>query len=142
MNTVISLNRKYNRPDDILGGGVRLLRRVSGSDTESATILIRGGPGTGKSVLATEWAVQVAHSLKADVLYVCTEILPTEVIVQHLGFTDNVPVVDLSTQVRKTTDVTTIVVGLTEPERKDLDGEEFITNFDFGGMLLDLFRIR
>lgn len=79
--------------DLVLGGGPRLLRRVSGSNKESATVLVRGGPGAGKSVLATDLALRLARALGGDVLYACVELLPNEVLAQRMGFDSFDPLV-------------------------------------------------
>jgi len=84
--------------DLALGGGIRFVRRTHVADRESATLLIRGGPGTGKSVLAEDLALRLATELEGDVLYVCVEVLPSEVRAQRMGFEpfDPACVVDLS----------------------------------------------
>jgi KaiC/GvpD/RAD55 family RecA-like ATPase len=84
--------------DLALGGGFRFLRRTHDERLESATVLIRGGPGTGKSVLAEDVALRLAAKLGGDVLYVCVEVLPSEILAQRMGFDgfDSKYVVDLS----------------------------------------------
>lgn len=64
--------------DVILGGGWRLVERLPG--LESATVLLRGGPGTGKSLLAVDVALALAEALKGDVVVACVEMLPSEFI--------------------------------------------------------------
>lgn len=70
--------------DLLLGGGIRVLRRWEDLD-ESATILLRGPPGSGKTVLGLQLAGALARALGADVAYGCVEILPTELAAQHAG---------------------------------------------------------
>lgn len=131
--------------DLVLGGGMRLLHRIAGSSAESATILVRGGPGVGKSVLATDLARRMARAVGGDVLYVCIEVLPSEVIAQCMGFDDFDPTtaIDLAqAEARKTSgDRPTLVVGMTEMETNhpDEDGEGGVP--DLGQMILDLLRL-
>ncbi len=66
--------------DVILGGGWRLIERLPGR--ESATVVIRGGPGTGKTLLAVDVALSLAGALKGDVVVACVEILPSEYFAQ------------------------------------------------------------
>jgi len=61
----------------VLGGGVRLVSRGEGIPG-STTILIRGAPGTGKTVLGVHLATTIARLLECDVAYGCVEILPPE----------------------------------------------------------------
>ncbi len=128
--------------DLVLGGGVRLLRRIAGSKSESATVLVRGGPGTGKSVLATDIALRLARAVGGDVLYVCIEVLPREVIAQRMGFDgfDPATAIDLSVpEARKTGDAgPMLVVGMTEMEMVSLEEGG---GPDLGRMILDLVRI-
>jgi KaiC/GvpD/RAD55 family RecA-like ATPase len=70
--------------DLVLGGGVHLLERVKGSG-ESATLLIRGPAGSGKTVFGTQLAASIARALQTDVAYGCVELLPTELRAQHEG---------------------------------------------------------
>jgi KaiC/GvpD/RAD55 family RecA-like ATPase len=128
--------------DLVLGGGVRVLRRISGMPTESATVLVRGGPGTGKSVLATDLALRLARAVGGDVLYVCIEVLPREVIAQRMGFDgfDPASAIDLAEpEARKTSSTEPmLVVGMTEAENVS---EEEGGGPDLGSMILDLVRI-
>lgn len=61
----------------VLGGGVCLVSREE-AVAGSTTVLIRGGPGTGKTVLGTHIATAIAELLQCDVAYGCVEILPPE----------------------------------------------------------------
>lgn len=61
----------------VLGGGVRLVSRGEGI-AGSTTILVRGAPGTGKTVLGLHIATAIASLLHCDVAYGCVEILPPE----------------------------------------------------------------
>lgn len=128
--------------DLVLGGGPRLLCRMAGSSSESATMLVRGGPGTGKSVLATDLALRLARAIGSDVLYVCVEILPSEVIAQRMGFDgfDPTQAIDLAQQdARKASgDNPTLVVGMTEMEMGSTEGGEIP---DLGRLILDLARV-
>jgi len=128
--------------DLVLGGGVRLLHRISGSSAESATLLVRGGPGTGKSVLAADIAMRMARAVGGDVLYVCIEVLPSEVIAQRMGFDgfDPATAIDLAqADSRKTSgDSPTLVVGMTEME---MGPPEEGGTPDLGQMILDLLRL-
>lgn len=74
-----------NGLDLVLGGGLRFLERVPGAG-ESATILVRGAAGTGKTLLAMHIAAAVAERLKADVAVACIELLPRELEAQLAGF--------------------------------------------------------
>jgi KaiC/GvpD/RAD55 family RecA-like ATPase len=126
--------------DLVLGGGFRLLRRVDGSASESATVLIRGGPGAGKSVFAADAALRLAHALGGDVLYVCIEILPREVLAQRMGFDGFNParVIDLADpSVRKVAGAgPTLVAGMTEMDFPAEGGTP-----DLGRMIVDLVRL-
>ena len=68
--------------DLVLGGGIRLLQRVDGA-AESATLLIRGPAGSGKTILGTQLAASIARKLRTDVAYGCVELLPVELRAQH-----------------------------------------------------------
>lgn len=70
--------------DLVLGGGVVGVRR-GGSEREGAVILIRGAPGTGKTILAMVLASSLARTFEADVVHGCVEILPEELAAQHEG---------------------------------------------------------
>ncbi len=66
--------------DVILGGGWRLIERLPGR--ESATVVLRGGPGTGKTLLSVDVALALARALDGDVVVACVELLPTEYFAQ------------------------------------------------------------
>lgn len=66
--------------DVLLSGGWRLVRRHG--ERESAVVLLRGGPGAGKSLWGLEAARVLAGALGGDVLVACVEILPTEFVAQ------------------------------------------------------------
>ena len=55
--------------DAILGGGWRLIERLPGR--ESATVVLRGGPGTGKTLLSVDVALALARALDGDVVVAC-----------------------------------------------------------------------
>lgn len=124
--------------DLALGGGFRFVRRTPKQDRESATILIRGGPGTGKSVLAEDLALRLAAELGGDALYACLEVLPSEVMAQRMGFEnfDEEGVVDLSQPKRKPTGRTapSLILGMSEIPASE-DGP------DLGRVLLDFVRV-
>lgn len=71
--------------DLILGGGLPILARGAHGTyyPPSATVLIRGGPGSGKTVLGTQIAGSLGRALGCDVAYACVEMLPTELAAQH-----------------------------------------------------------
>ncbi len=125
--------------DLILGGGPRLLRRFPGGSRESATLLVRGGPGTGKSVLAADVAWRMARAVGGDVLYVCVEILPSEVLAQRMGFDgfDPATAIDLAQPeaCKASGDGPTLVVGMAEMDT-DEDGVP-----DLGSMIRELAQI-
>jgi KaiC/GvpD/RAD55 family RecA-like ATPase len=54
-------------------------------DTPQTTILIRGGPGSGKTILATQLASLFAAKFSSDVVYACVNILPSELAAQAEG---------------------------------------------------------
>lgn len=66
--------------DVVLGGGWCLVERLPGK--ESATVLLRGGPGTGKTLLSVDIALALAGALGGDVLVGCVELLPSEFVAQ------------------------------------------------------------
>ncbi|MBZ0117390.1 MAG: hypothetical protein K8H88_10365, partial [Sandaracinaceae bacterium] len=68
--------------DLVLGGGVRLLSRVEGREP-SATLLVRGGPGAGKTTLGYQLATQLAAARGGDVAYGCVELWPAELEAQR-----------------------------------------------------------
>ena len=62
--------------DVLLGGGFRLVKRLP--EKESATVLVRGGAGAGKTLVALHAAIELAKALGGDVAVGCVEILPSE----------------------------------------------------------------
>ncbi|MBI5491114.1 MAG: hypothetical protein HY905_27530 [Deltaproteobacteria bacterium] len=70
--------------DLVLGGGLPLLAR-QGEAEPSTSILLRGGPGAGKTILAMQLALAVARHMRSDVAYACVELLPRELQAQHEG---------------------------------------------------------
>lgn len=125
--------------DLALAGGVRLVRRSRAGEGESAILLIRGGPGVGKSVLAQDLALRLAEKVGGDALCFCVEVLPSEVVAQRMGFEgfDPAHVVDLSRRGLRDTEVTrpVLVLGMMDAPT-DADGVP-----DLGGSLLELHRI-
>ncbi|MBI4952335.1 MAG: hypothetical protein HY908_09895 [Myxococcales bacterium] len=80
--------------DMMLGGPLAVVPRA-GEGKDNTTILVRGGPGVGKTVFATHLATQLAQHWKADVVYACVELLPTELAAQHEGIHSNHPPADV-----------------------------------------------
>ena len=68
----------------LLGGGIPVLKRHEDFG-ESATLLVRGPPGSGKTILGVQLAGSLARSLGCDVAYGCVELLPSELAAQHAG---------------------------------------------------------
>ena len=68
----------------LLGGGIPVLKRHENFG-ESATLLVRGPPGSGKTILGVQLAGSLARSLGCDVAYGCVELLPSELAAQHAG---------------------------------------------------------
>lgn len=66
----------------LLGGGVPVIKRAQDLEA-SASILVRGPPGSGKTILGLQLAGSIARYLRADVAYGCVEILPSEIAAQH-----------------------------------------------------------
>jgi KaiC/GvpD/RAD55 family RecA-like ATPase len=66
----------------LLGGGVPMIKRAQDLE-ESVAILVRGPPGSGKTILGLQLAGSLARSLGVDVAYGCVEILPSEIAAQH-----------------------------------------------------------
>lgn len=125
--------------DLALGGGFRFVRRSHEGDRESCTLLIRGGPGVGKSVLAEDLALRLAAAVEGDALYFCVEVLPSEILAQRMGFDDFDParVVDLSRKGHREPSLTkpSLVLGMLDA----LVDEQGVP--DVGRALLDLHRI-
>jgi KaiC/GvpD/RAD55 family RecA-like ATPase len=71
--------------DLVLGGGIPAVRRADDL-LPSTTLLVRGPPGSGKSVFGTQLAGALARELGCDVAYGCVEILPHELREQHASF--------------------------------------------------------
>jgi len=71
--------------DLVLGGGIPAVRRAD-ELLPSTTLLVRGPPGSGKSVFGTQLAGALARELGCDVAYGCVEILPHELRAQHASF--------------------------------------------------------
>jgi KaiC/GvpD/RAD55 family RecA-like ATPase len=67
--------------DLVLGGGLAFLDR--GGDGASGSLLIRGGAGAGKTILALQLASHLAKHRGGDVAYGCVELLPVELAAQH-----------------------------------------------------------
>lgn len=68
--------------DLMIDGPIPMIRR-GGSSELSSTVLIRGGPGVGKSILAMRLASAFADELKANIAYACLELLPSELAAQQ-----------------------------------------------------------
>ena len=66
--------------DVLLGGGWRLVTRLP--DRESATVLVRGGAGAGKTLVGLDVALGLAKAFDGDVVVGCVEILPSEYVAQ------------------------------------------------------------
>lgn len=62
--------------DLVLGGGVAWVERVAGAS--SATVLVRGPAGAGKTLVALHIAKALATELGGNVAYGCVELLPAE----------------------------------------------------------------
>lgn len=123
--------------DLALAGGFRLVKRA-GTDRESALVLIRGGPGTGKSVLAQDLAIRLAGKLCGDAVYACIEVLPAEVLAQRSGFDDYDPraVIDLASSAERDPSVDGPCLAVGMRDMVVAGGEP-----DAGAMLLDLARL-
>jgi len=68
--------------DLALGGGIWAVRRLPDTH-ESANLLIRGPPGSGKTVFGTQLAGALGRALGGDVAYGCVELLPVELQAQY-----------------------------------------------------------
>ncbi|MDO9015486.1 MAG: hypothetical protein Q7V43_01160 [Myxococcales bacterium] len=66
--------------DLLLGGGWKLVERLP--ERHSTTVVVRGGPGAGKTLLAIQVALALAEALGGDVAVGCVEILPSEYLAQ------------------------------------------------------------
>ncbi len=68
--------------DMVLGGGVAMFPRASTLE-DSASLLVRGSAGVGKSALAVDIAMGIAAQRGGDVVHACVELLPSEVTAQY-----------------------------------------------------------
>jgi KaiC/GvpD/RAD55 family RecA-like ATPase len=68
--------------DLALGGGIWAVRRLPDKNA-SATLLLRGPPGSGKTAFGTQLAAALAFALQGDVAYGCVELLPIELQAQY-----------------------------------------------------------
>jgi hypothetical protein len=68
--------------DLALGGGIWAVRRFPDANA-SATLLIRGPPGSGKTAFGTQLAAALGFALNGDVAYGCVELLPVELQAQY-----------------------------------------------------------
>jgi len=75
--------------DLLLGGGWRLVSRVA--ERASATVLIRGGAGAGKTLFGFHAAYELAKALGGDVAVGCVELLPSEYAAQLTDGRRDVP---------------------------------------------------
>lgn len=75
--------------DVLLGGGFRLVTRLP--DRASATVLVRGGPGSGKTLVGLHVALELAKALGGDVAVGCVEILPSEYAAQIRSARSDIP---------------------------------------------------
>jgi hypothetical protein len=66
--------------DVLLGGGLRLVTRLPGK--VSATVVVRGGGGAGKTLVGLHVALMLAKALDGDVAVGCVEVLPSEYVEQ------------------------------------------------------------
>jgi len=66
--------------DLLLGGGWQIVERLP--ERHSATVVVRGGPGVGKTLMALQVALKLAEALGGDVAVGCVEILPSEYLAQ------------------------------------------------------------
>jgi len=75
--------------DVLLGGGWRLVERIAGQG--SASVLVRGGAGSGKTLLGLQAALGIAEKQGGDVVVACVEILPTEYLAQLRSARTDIP---------------------------------------------------
>jgi KaiC/GvpD/RAD55 family RecA-like ATPase len=68
--------------DLVLGGGIWAVRRLPDANA-SATLLLRGPPGSGKTAFGTQLAAALGLALGGDVAYGCVELLPVELQAQY-----------------------------------------------------------
>lgn len=76
--------------DLVLGGGLPLVARGP-DDRTSATVLIRGEAGVGKTAFATRLSSELARALHGSVAYACVELLPSELRAQHEALSERAP---------------------------------------------------
>jgi hypothetical protein len=70
----------------LLGGGFRLVVRLpERPEKASASILVRGGAGAGKTLFGLHAAIELARALGGDVAVAGVEILPSEYLAQVLS---------------------------------------------------------
>jgi KaiC/GvpD/RAD55 family RecA-like ATPase len=69
-----------------LGGEIRTVSKIT-DQAESAVILVRGPAGSGKTIFTTHLAAHEALVRGGDILYCCSELLPTELDAQLSGLT-------------------------------------------------------
>jgi KaiC/GvpD/RAD55 family RecA-like ATPase len=74
--------------DLLLGGGLKMVHRF---DKESAVILVRGAPGTGKTLFAMQLATALSEGVNGDIAYACVELLPPELREQWASFSRGMP---------------------------------------------------
>ncbi|MBZ4415300.1 AAA family ATPase [Myxococcus sp. RHSTA-1-4] len=68
--------------DLALGGGIWAVRRMPEANA-SATLLLRGPPGSGKTAFGTQLAAALGLALGGDAAYGCVELLPVELQAQY-----------------------------------------------------------
>jgi KaiC/GvpD/RAD55 family RecA-like ATPase len=74
--TVREINLGIPGLDRVLGGPLRLVERLP--NQPSTSVLVRGGPGTGKTSLALHLAADIAKQLDGDVLFASVEMVASE----------------------------------------------------------------
>jgi KaiC/GvpD/RAD55 family RecA-like ATPase len=76
--------------DLALGGGIWAVHRFPDANA-SATLLLRGPPGSGKTAFGTQLAAALGVALKGDVAYGCVELLPVELQAQYANLQPESP---------------------------------------------------